>query len=331
MDARPAFEHVDAMAGDHPDDPDAGAAWSESVMSHRLREAIASVRRISIDGSPDASERASEHPAPRGVAEQPALWEAPEEVAPSQPSEDEAPAPVAAAGRRGVRIAALVIASATVLLVGSGLGVLLAGWRLELPSLPIGTAPPPEPAAETPPPITETLWLQRSPLPPAAAMRRPSPGLAPLPPPPKPAPSSTVPPEQPPATDPITVAIDALLRETEGSDGPVEPLAAEDTAAPATPKVFVHYSANVAGGPAAAMDLVRHLEAAGFAVEARRVAIPIPAPSVRYFFAADRDEAEALGSSLEGQLPGGTTPAVVDFTRHDPKPPPGNLEVWIPS
>lgn len=62
--------------------------------------------------------------------------------------------------------------------------------------------------------------------------------------------------------------------------------------------------------------------------------------SIRYFFAADRDQAEALRSSLEGQVLGGGTPRVLDFTRFDPKawsstpatttgPTQGHIELWI--
>ena len=246
---------------------------------------------------------------------------------------------------RGIRIAALVMASAVVLLVGSGLGVLLAGWQIELPSLPTGTAASPEPVAESeapnpaantseaPPPITEVTKVERAPMPPAAAVeglpRAAAAAGMPLPPPPKPAPWSSVAAEGPATTDDaIEDALESLLRETDGSGGPFEPLAEEEV--PLAPiRVFVHYSASAAGEEATAMHLARHLEAEGFAVEAREVEFPIDLDSIRYFFPADRDDAEALGASLKGQLPGGATPRVLDFTRYEPKPSPGYLELWI--
>jgi len=146
----------------------------------------------------------------------------------------------------------------------------------------------------------------------------------PLPPPPKPAPWSSIAAEDPAAAD----ALDALLLETDGSGGPLE-LLGEEEASLAAVRVFVHYAASGAGEAATAMHLARHLEAKGFAVEAREVDFPIDLDSIRYFFPADRDDAEALSSSLEGQVPGRAAPPVLDFTRHRPKPSPGHLEVWI--
>ena len=83
------------------------------------------------------------------------------------------------------------------------------------------------------------------------------------------------------------------------------------------------------GAPATALHLVLLLKGAGFAAEARPVAFPIPTHSVRYFFDADRDEAEALSASLQGQIPGATTVPVMDFTHYEPRPRPGLLEVWF--
>ena len=256
--------------------------------------------------------------------------------------------PDAAAGRRGMRIAALMAASAAVLVVGSGLGVLLAGWHLELPSLPRRAAPSeaaPPPSTSTPPPITETMKLQPPPRPPASidetraptrALPLPPPSsdepqatrAVPLPPPPKPSPWSAAAGGETSTTDAIDDAIDALLLEAKGSGGSSDAADAAGTAG-ATPQVFVHYTAIDRGSSATALNLVRRLKAAGFTVAAREVQIPIAAPSVRYFFAADRDEAEAVVASLEGQMPGGATPPVLDFTDFEPKPRPGEVEVWI--
>ena len=55
------------------------------------------------------------------------------------------------------------------------------------------------------------------------------------------------------------------------------------------------------------------------------------ANSIRYFFPGDRDEAEALRASLEGQLPGGAALSVMDFSSFEPKPQEGHLEVWLRS
>ena len=56
-----------------------------------------------------------------------------------------------------------------------------------------------------------------------------------------------------------------------------------------------------------------------------------PRNSIRYFFPGDRDEAEALRASLEGQLPGGDALSVMDFSSFEPKPQEGHLEVWLRS
>ena len=117
------------------------------------------------------------------------------------------------------------------------------------------------------------------------------------------------------------------MGEAGGSGGPFEPVV-EAAGSQAAVRVFVHYAAT-AGAPATAMHLVRHLKAQGFVVEAREVDFAIASASIRYFFAADRDAAEALSSSLEGQVPGGEAPPVVDFTHYEPKPHEGHLELWI--
>jgi len=272
-------------------------------------------------------------PLEREIPEQ---FSPPEQAAPWRVRKDETLPGSPAAGRRGIRIAAVVVAAAVVLLVGSGLGMMLAGWQIELPSPPAGTAAPP-PAAEseaaprTPPAITETLRVDRPATPPATAAERPPADLsatgAPLPPPPKPA-ASSVPGEASLTTEAADQAVQTLLREAGGPGDRLEPPIEEAGRLPAI-RVFVHYTAGAAGGPATAMHLVRHLKAAGFAAEAQEVDYPIESDSIRYFFAADRDQAEALSLSLESQVPGGAAPPVVDFTRDDPKPEHGHLEVWI--
>ena len=120
--------------------------------------------------------------------------------------------------------------------------------------------------------------------------------------------------------------------EAAGMGGPFEPLFAKLPASQATAgQVLVHYKANAAGGPATAMHLVRELKAAGFSVEARPVQFPIGGNSIRYFFPGDRDQAEALRASLEGQLPGDDALSVMDFSTLEPKPQEGHLEVWLRS
>ena len=90
--------------------------------------------------------------------------------------------------------------------------------------------------------------------------------------------------------------------EADGTRGPFQPLFAKLPASHAAGgQVLVQYVADAAGGPATAMHLVRQLRAAGFSVEARAVQFSIRANSIRYFFPDDRDEAEALRASLEGQ------------------------------
>ena len=93
----------------------------------------------------------------------------------------------------------------------------------------------------------------------------------------------------------------------------------------------MQYVADAAAGPATAMHVVRQLRAAGFSVEARAVPFSIRANSIRYFFPGDRDEAQALRASLEGQLPGGAALSVMDFSSFEPKPQEGHLEVWLRS
>jgi hypothetical protein len=98
---------------------------------------------------------------------------------------------------------------------------------------------------------------------------------------------------------------------------------------PTRDQVLVLYMATAAGAPATAMHLIRQLKAEGFPAEARPVQFPIATNSIRYFFASDRDQAEALRASLASQMPGGAEVLVMDFTAYEPKPQQGHLEVWL--
>jgi hypothetical protein len=146
-----------------------------------------------------------------------------------------------------------VATTIVVLVVGSSLGLLLAGWNLELPSLLSGmAASPPGPVAESeapataapaPPPITEIVKVERPPVPPAAAAEDPPPTAADAAqpptaadaaqlPPPRPAPRSSSARGGPAATDPIDQALQTLLAEARGAGGPFEPVVEDAGARP---------------------------------------------------------------------------------------------------
>jgi hypothetical protein len=166
---------------------------------------------------------------------------------------------------------------------------------------------------------------------PTSAARAPIPAL-PLPPPPKPELRQTA--AAQPARDASLggTAADATTApaEDEGAGSLFRPLFAKLPASRTTAEqVLVHFMADAAGAPAIAMHLVRQLKAEGFPVEARAVQFPIATNSVRYFFASDRDQAEALRASLASQMPGGAEVLVMDFTSYEPKPRLGHLEVWL--
>ncbi|HLT02771.1 MAG TPA: hypothetical protein VK001_11345, partial [Geminicoccaceae bacterium] len=126
--------------------------------------------------------------------------------------------------------------------------------------------------------------------------------------------------------DAVRDAAMALL-EAEGTGGPFEPILVKTSAS--EPRIFIHYTESAPGSPATAQHLVRQLSAAGFTVEGRPVAFPIPEHSIRYFFDSDRDHAQAVSTQLESQLPGGADVPVLDFTGYEPKPRQGHLEVWL--
>ena len=169
-----------------------------------------------------------------------------------------------------------------------------------------------------------------------------------MPPPPKPAPWSNMPRESSSASDRIESEVDApavaaiaedgavddavedaavALLEADGAGRAFEPILVKTSIS--EPRVFVHYTENGPGGPTTALQLVRHLREAGFAVESRAVEFPISAHSVRYFFDADRDQAEAVSAQLQGQVPEGAAVPVVDFPDYRPRPRPGHLEIWL--
>jgi hypothetical protein len=267
----------------------------------------------------------------------------------------------------GVHVTALAAAIVFVALAGFGFGMLSDSAPPDgsTPVRDMATAAPePPPAAtEPPPPLDEVVTVRVAP-PPGDALAEPASvaptGTAappsaegplraiPLPPPPKPdlpqAAADQAPRDNQPgdpsvdaaivpaeAEEPVDQAMSAAP-DGEGTGGPFEPLFAKAPAAQASGgQVLVQYMADAAGGPATAMHVVRQLEAAGFAVEARGVPFSIRASSIRYFFPEDRERAEALRASLEGQLPGDAAPSVMDFSSFEPKPQEGHLEVWLRS
>jgi hypothetical protein len=264
----------------------------------------------------------------------------------------------------GIHVTALAAAIVFVALAGFGFGMLSDSAVPERASPAQDTAPAPPsarlsplPAApQTQAPLDKPATVRVAP-PPGDALPEPASRpphtvartkALPLPPPPKPDwPQAAT--HQAPSNSRLRDAVDAAATgpslaeasvdpaasapsEAEGMGGPFEPLFAKLPAsrAPAG-QVLVHYKANAAGGPATAMYLVRQLKAAGFSVEARPVQFPIAGNSIRYFFPGDRDQAEALRTSLEGQLPGGAALSVMDFSSLEPKPQEGHLEVWLRS
>ena len=271
--------------------------------------------------------------------------------------------------RYGLHAAAFAVAIAFVALAGFGLGILSGGEEVEAPlARDAARAAPTEAApratgqqalraeSEQRGELSDLVTVRVAPAP-VAAVPEPAPAARvstsalPLPPPPKPAlrQADTGPALRQAETSPalrqadtgeaappdrqLAGAVDdaaAALLEAEGTGGPFQPLFTKFPAPRATEtRVFVHYSASAVGAPATAMHLVRHLKAEGFAVEARPVEFSIPTNSIRYFFAADRERAEALRSSLEGQIPGDAALTVMDFTSYEPRPRPGLIEIWL--
>jgi hypothetical protein len=283
---------------------------------------------------------------------------------PGEDRHDPLPARRGTTAGYGVHVTALAGAIVFVALAGFGFAILSdSAERLTSARNTASGAPapeelsPPPASTKTPPPLDELVTLRVTP-PPGDALAEPAsvaptsrvaPVTAlPLPPPPKPdvpqaatdqaprnsqlgdatADAAIVPAR---AAEPVDQAVSAPS-EGEGTGGPFEPLFAKLSPAQASGgQVLVQYMADAAGGPATAMHIVRQLKAAGFSVEARAVPFSIRANSIRYFFPGDRDRAEALRASLEGQLPGDAALAVMDFSSFQPKPQEGHLEIWLRS
>jgi len=268
----------------------------------------------------------------------------------SEDSRDRQPLWRGATKRYGLHAAAFAVAIAFVALAGFGLGILsgagdVAGplardtlRALTEPALRLSAQDAPLGDPERPAEPGELVTVRVAPAP-VAAVPGPAPAAPvansalPLPPPPKPVLRQSAPAEAAPTDRPLTAAVDdaaAAPLEAAGTGGPFQPLFAKLPASrSAQTRVFVHYSAGVVGAPATAMHLVRHLKAAGFAAEVRAIEFPIPTNSIRYFFDADRAQAEALRGSLEGQLPGDAALTVMDFTSYQPRPQPGLIEIWL--
>lgn len=218
----------------------------------------------------------------------------------------------------------------------------LAGAMVGPPEVePPSPAPPSRsvepPAPVEPPQLSELETVEVAPLPAPPESEELPPALRvngmPLPPPPKPPLEPSRSAEGGAANDGIPQAVDRAIEQAAlvvpqagGAGGPFEPIVAR----PGTePRVFVHFAEDVPGSPAAALDLVRKLRAAGFQVEGRPVHFPVRENSVRYFFESDRAAAEAVKAQLESQIPGDDQVAILDFTGYEPKPRQGHLEVWL--
>jgi|GEM_PF-2596862 len=190
----------------------------------------------------------------------------------------------------------------------------------ELAGLPDRQAPPvvepePEPPVETagvPEDLTAGTTV------PAAEPAVPEADPAPVPP---------VPREQP-----TVGAGEAVPAEPEAEPEP-EP-ADDERAAPGGARVFVHYSTEQPGADEAAADVARQLRERGFSVvDIRGVASSIETASVRYFYPADRADAEALHDALGAALRGRGYSAgdLKTMTGFRPLPRRGTIEVWVPA
>ena len=317
--------------------------------------------RMRLDDDPAYEERSS-----RDAAADAHLWLENDRAGPeSGPSGRDAPHGRPTLRRQPTRgygtfAAAFAIAVALVALAGFGLGILSGGGDVGEPLARDGVRaaptqperlsteqnnPPPEPEKTTE--LSELATERVAPAPGAAVPEpariaaapgrvpagRVSTSAPPLPPPPKPLlrPSAAGAAESTNGelADAVEDAPTALL-EADGAGGPFEPLFTKLPAPLYVQKrAFVHYTANAVGAAATAMHLVRHLKAEGFAAEARPVESPIPANSIRYFFESDREQAEAVRSTLEGEIPDGAALSVRDFTSHEPRPRPGVIEIWL--
>mgnify|MGYP002623498639 CR=1 FL=1 len=104
-----------------------------------------------------------------------------------------------------------------------------------------------------------------------------------------------------------------------------EPAALPSPPSPSQPRVVLHHQAGSATAAGAAADLAAMMRAGGFEVENVRGDPAVPSQRVvRYFHAEDAP----MAARLAGRLGRGW--AIQDFRAHEPAPPPGTLEVWLP-
>jgi hypothetical protein len=98
-------------------------------------------------------------------------------------------------------------------------------------------------------------------------------------------------------------------------------------------QVLIHHTAG-AGNALPAIQLAAYLQTRGFAVSnIRPVDVEIERPAVRYFFESDRPETRRLVETIGAffaKAPGNAPPQAADFSHFWPKPPQGNVEVWLP-
>jgi outer membrane biosynthesis protein TonB len=151
-----------------------------------------------------------------------------------------------------------------------------------------------------------------------------------------------VPPQPPVAagageTVPLPAPSEATVPEAPVEAAPVpepEPGLAEPAGVAATPRVFVHYSSSQSGGADAAAVVAQSLREQGFTVvDIRAVPMSIETASVRYFYSADRANAEALHDALGAVLrPRGFSAGdLKSMTDYADLPRRGTLEVWVPA
>ena len=95
-------------------------------------------------------------------------------------------------------------------------------------------------------------------------------------------------------------------------------------AAAATPRIVIHHPARTDAALRRAQALAATLPGA----EIRAVRASPATPGVRFFFAADRDAAQALARVVRASA--GAQVAVADFSHFRPLPRPGTLEIWLP-
>ena len=231
------------------------------------------------------------------------------------------------------------------------------------PTVTAAVPPPPLPSLqalapqepERPPAGTEAVApepVDAAPSELATALRAPA--AEPVAPPPSPGPvvpplarlQAPPPPEQtlavavaPPGTAEVATALPAI----QSNPPPVEPTSGPAAGDPAqvlpagvtaSARVFIHYSEGSPASAARAAKLARMLADRGFeVVDIRPVPFEIGQPSVRYFFDDNRTAADQVAelSSALPQLSGLAQRGPTDFTRYQPKPQPGTLEVWLPT